>query len=62
MKAWEKARELVKGIYDMTRKGSFAKDYSLKDQVRRAAVSITSNIAEGYARQTESSPSSCTSL
>ena len=37
----------------MTRKGSFAKDYSLKDQARRAAVSIMSNIAEGYARQTD---------
>jgi four helix bundle protein len=48
--AWQKARELVKSIYQMTDEGRIAKDYGLKDQMRRAAVSITSNIAEGFER------------
>jgi len=51
--AWQKARELVKMVYEMTRKGDFARDFSLKDQIRRAAVSIMSNIAEGFPRQTD---------
>jgi len=51
--AWQKARELVKMVYEMTREGDFAKDFSLKDQIRRAAVSIMSNIAEGFSRQTD---------
>ena len=53
IKAWQKARDLAKQIYEMTCQGDFAKDYSLKDQIRRASVSIMSNIAEGYARQTD---------
>ena len=53
IEAWKKARELVKSIYQVTREGDFAKDYGLKDQIRRASVSIMSNIAEGYARQTD---------
>jgi four helix bundle protein len=48
--AWQKARELVKSIYQMTDEGRITKDYGLKDQMRRAAVSITSNIAEGFER------------
>jgi len=51
--AWQKVRELVKMVYEMTRKGDFARDFSLKDQIRRAAVSIMSNIAEGFPRQTD---------
>ena len=52
IEAWKKSRELVKTIYQVTSEGRFGKDYSLIDQVRRASVSIMSNIAEGYARQT----------
>lgn len=52
IQAWQKARELVKSVYRITSRGGFAKDYSLKDQIRRASVSIMSNIAEGFARQT----------
>jgi len=52
IQSWQKARELVKSIYQATSEGDFAKDYSLKEQIRRASVSIMSNIAEGYARQT----------
>jgi four helix bundle protein len=48
--AWQKARTLTKSIYEITRSGSFSKDYDLKTQIRRAAVSIMSNIAEGYER------------
>jgi four helix bundle protein len=39
--------ELVKAIYEITGDGRFARDYGLRDQIRRAAVSIPSNIAEG---------------
>jgi four helix bundle protein len=48
--AWQKARELTRVIYDATRQGSFAKDYGLSGQIQRAAVSIMSNIAEGFER------------
>ena len=47
---WQAGRELVKAIYRITRHAEFAEDHSLKDQIRRAAVSITSNIAEGHER------------
>jgi four helix bundle protein len=53
VKAWQKARELVKSIYQVTSEGGFAKDYSLKDQLRRASISVMSNIAEGFSRQTD---------
>jgi len=48
--AWQKARELTKQIYDVTRTGQFSKDFGLKDQIRRASVSVMSNIAEGFDR------------
>ena len=47
---WQKSRELVREIYTLTNKGDFLKDYSLKDQIRRASVSVASNIAEGFGR------------
>jgi len=50
IEAWQKARELTKEIYQITRQGKFAKDYGLRDQICRASVSIMSNIAEGYDR------------
>ena len=46
--AWQEARKLVKMIYVLTERGQFAKDFGLRDQVRRAAVSIMANIAEGF--------------
>ena len=49
--AWQKARELTKAIYKATDHGKFAKDFGLKDQIRRAAVSVMSNIAEGFDRR-----------
>ena len=48
--AWQKARVLTCQIYHVTGSGRFAKDYGLRDQVRRAAVSIMSNLAEGFER------------
>jgi four helix bundle protein len=51
--AWKKARELTKEIYLLTNNGDFSKDYALKDQVRRCSVSISSNIAEGFERQSD---------
>ena len=48
--AWQKARALASKIYAVTRIGQFAKDFGLTDQIRRAAVSIGSNIAEGFER------------
>jgi len=48
--AWQKARQLTKELYKVTSVGAFARDYDLKNQIRRAAVSIMSNIAEGFER------------
>ncbi len=48
--AWQKARELTREIYKATGLGIFSKDFGLKDQIRRASVSIMSNIAEGFER------------
>ena len=48
--AWQKGRELTQAIYRLSKRGEFAKDFGLKDQIRRAAVSVTSNIAEGFER------------
>jgi len=50
IEAWKVARELVKAVYGITKVGEFARDYGLKDQIRRASVSILSNIAEGFER------------
>ena len=47
---WQKSRELTKAIYAASNRGAFLKDFGLRDQVRRAAVSIMSNIAEGFER------------
>jgi four helix bundle protein len=47
---WKSSRELVNEICSLTRSGSFRKDFSLVDQIRRAGISIMSNIAEGFER------------
>jgi four helix bundle protein len=48
--AWQTARELTGLVYAATRAGSFAKDFALRDQIRRASVSVMANIAEGFGR------------
>ncbi len=51
IEAWQQAQGLVYKIYAICNAGPLAKDYGLKDQLRRAAVSIMANIAEGYGRR-----------
>ena len=48
---WQQARELTRATYALTRNSKFSKDYGLKDQMRRASVSIMANIAEGFSRK-----------
>jgi four helix bundle protein len=48
--AWQRGRELTRHVYRVSRCGEFGQDFVLRDQIRRAAVSITSNIAEGFER------------
>lgn len=50
IEAWRDARVLVKRIYEITGEGQFARDFGLRDQIRRAAISTMSNIAEGFER------------
>jgi four helix bundle protein len=50
MKVWQDTREFVGKIYSSTSNQKFSKDFGLRDQIQRAAVSIMSNIAEGYER------------
>ena len=50
LEVWKEARLLVNRIYDLSGSEAFAKDFGLRDQIRRAAVSVLSNIAEGYER------------
>ena len=48
--AWQKARELTVKVYRISRKVEFAKDYRLSGRIQAAAVSIMSNVAEGFER------------
>jgi four helix bundle protein len=48
--AWQRARQLTADIYSLTANGSFARDFGLRDQIQRAAVSVMSNVAEGFDR------------
>jgi len=48
IKAWQRARELTKQIYEVSRTGGFARDFGLRDQIRAAAGSVMHNIAEGF--------------
>jgi len=50
IEAWQKSREPANLIYGVTAQGAFSRDFGLKDQIRRASVSIMSNIAEGFER------------
>jgi four helix bundle protein len=53
LRVWQKSKDLSVLIYQVTNSGIFGKDFSLRDQMRRAAVSIPSNIAEGDERETD---------
>jgi four helix bundle protein len=50
--AWQKARVLARRIYLVTDQNKFRQDFVLKQQITRAAISVVSNIAEGFARRT----------
>jgi len=52
IEAWQTARELTRRVYALSNQNAFARDFGLRDQMRRAAVSILSNIAEGYESRT----------
>lgn len=45
---WKLSLKITKDIYDLTSKGMFARDFGLRDQIRRAIVSVSSNIVEGF--------------
>ncbi|MFQ5612003.1 MAG: four helix bundle protein [Anaerolineae bacterium] len=48
IQAWQEARKLTRQIYQLSSSGSFARDFGLRDQIRRAAISAMANIAEGF--------------
>jgi four helix bundle protein len=50
MEAWRQARVLCGEVYRVSGRGSFIKDFGLRDQIRRSSVSVMSNIAEGFER------------
>lgn len=52
IRAWQGARALCRHLYEVTGRRPFGRDYALKDQLRRAALSVMLNIAEGFARRT----------
>ena len=49
--AWQRARTLTRDVYEATTAGQFTRDYGLQDQMRRSAVSVMSNVAEGFDRE-----------
>ena len=51
--AWQKAREVTELVYQLSNQGLFAKDYGLRDQIRRSSMSMMANIAEGYGRRSD---------
>jgi four helix bundle protein len=50
LESWKKSRKLTNSIYEATGTSRFTRDFGLKDQIRRASISILSNIAEGFER------------
>ncbi|HAP66705.1 MAG TPA: four helix bundle protein [Nitrospinae bacterium] len=53
IQSWQKAREVNKDLYNITKNASFSKDFFLRNQIRRASVSIMANIAEGFGRRSK---------
>lgn len=48
IRTWQEARVLTRQVYQLSNEGAFSRDFGLRDQIRRAAVSSMSNIAEGF--------------
>ena len=55
LQAWQLARVVARKVYAAASSGPFSRDFGLKDQMCRAAVSILSNIAEGFERRSDKS-------
>ncbi|RPJ27029.1 MAG: four helix bundle protein [Chloroflexi bacterium] len=53
LEVWQRAKELTSLIYSLSSSGTFARDFGLRDQMRRASISVMSNIAEGFESQTQ---------
>lgn len=53
IEVWKLSMDLCTEIYKITNFELFSKDFGLKDQIRRSAVSVPSNIAEGYERDSK---------
>lgn len=53
LEVWKLSREVVKMIYTLTNKGKFIRDFGFREQIQRSAVSVMSNIAEGFERKTD---------
>ena len=52
LEAWKHARELTRRVNDISRAGAFGRDFGMRDQIQRAAVSVMANIAEGFESRT----------
>ena len=50
IEAWQNGRDLKRRVYEFSRSVEFAKDFALREQIRRAVISVTANIAEGFER------------
>lgn len=53
IESWKSARELTNKVYAFTNQDGFNRDFGLRDQIRRACISIMSNIAEGFESRTD---------
>jgi four helix bundle protein len=53
LEVWQRSRELTNLIYSFSSSGVFSRDFALRDQIRRASISIMSNIAEGFESSTQ---------
>jgi len=53
IQAWQTARELTNAVYKLTNQPEFSRDFGLRDQIRRAVVSVMSNVAEGFESRTD---------
>lgn len=53
LEVWQVSMNLVSTIYTITNQSEFAKDFGLRDQIRRSAISIPSNISEGFERDSQ---------
>jgi four helix bundle protein len=50
LQAWQSARRLAKLVYETSDQATWQRDFALRDQIRRAAISVMNNVAEGFAR------------